>query len=115
MGFLFLLNVLKALFIIAGMGFVLSLACLIIVYIIEVKEFREEFNSGNSTVIGNALFIIHSFLEPGRKPQTEQVIWIKRRRTPLEKGVRGISELMYDKISIKGYKKIKNLRYRKKL
>ncbi|MFZ5989640.1 MAG: hypothetical protein ACOYWZ_21290 [Bacillota bacterium] len=109
----FLINVLKAFGVLGLFGFILGLLCFIAVYFIDEKEVRES-KSNFSTTLGNALFIVHSIFEPGKKPQTEQVIWVKKRRTPVERRVLGLSELNYDKIHIKGYSGIKNKRYVRK-
>lgn len=109
----FFFSILKALGIIAGVSAVLGFLCLIFVYIIDVKNIRENY-TGLSSTLGNALFIIHSMFEPGRKPQSEQVIWVKKRRTRVEKGILGLDSLNYDKLSIIGYRKINDVRYVRK-
>ena len=114
MGDVFLLNLIKALVVLAGIGVIFGVICLIISYYVDSRNVREEYSSF-STTLGNALFIIQSIFEPQAKYRTEQIIWVKKRRTPAEKKVSGLSELHYDKISIRGIKSMKNKRYYLKL
>ncbi|NLD45722.1 MAG: hypothetical protein GX660_00790 [Clostridiaceae bacterium] len=113
MGINFLIDILKAFVILAGIGVVFGFICLVALFIIERDKIAENY-SGYSTTLGNALLVMHAIFEPGRKPASEQVIWVKKRRTPVEKAVHGLSELDYDRIRIKGCKQAKNLRYQKK-
>ncbi|HOM01486.1 MAG TPA: hypothetical protein PLH43_01480 [Acetivibrio sp.] len=110
---LFLLQVIKA-FLITGVSVVvLGFIGLVFLYLSDDETIMES-QSKYSTTIGNALLVMHSFFEPGKKPQTEQVIWVKRRRTPVERGVRGLTELNYDKIRIGGYYSLKGKRFLRK-
>ncbi|MCX7749256.1 MAG: hypothetical protein N2645_20545 [Clostridia bacterium] len=106
----FFVNFFKAMVAIAGLGVVLAFVAVVISFVIEITNFREE-NSQLSTGVGNALLILHNFLEPGRKPQTEQVIVIKRKRTPIEKKVGGLTGVQYYNLYIKGYKRLEGKRY----
>ncbi|WP_010250563.1 hypothetical protein [Acetivibrio cellulolyticus] len=110
MGDMFLINLFKAFFVLGGFGIVLGFLGLIVAYFIDSRNIRE--NYGNfSTTLGNALFIIQNIFEPQAKFRTEQVIWVKKRRTPAERMVSGLSELHYDKISIRGIKSMKNRKF----
>lgn len=106
-----IVNFFKALIVIGVIGVFLSVAAFFITYLFELKNIREE-KSRLSTGVGNALLVLHSFLEPASKPRTEQIVWIRKRRTPLEKKVKGLAEFDYDKLFIKGYRILKNKRYR---
>ncbi len=110
MGDMFLINFIKSFIILGCFAIVFGFLCLIIVYFIDSRGIREEY-SGFGTTLGNALFIIQNIFQPQSKVQTEQVIWVKKRRTPVERRVLGLSELHYDKISIRGIKNIKNKRF----
>lgn len=110
---IFIFNLLKAFVVLGAITVILGFLCLIAVYLIDDKEVGENHSKFN-TSLGNALFVMHSMFEPGKRPQTEQVIWVKKRRTPAEKGVLGLTELNYDKIQIKGYGRMKNKRYWRK-
>lgn len=113
MGVKFFIDIVKAFGVLAGIGVIFGFICLIALYIIERDKIAENY-SGYSTTLGNALLVMHAIFEPGRKPATEQVVWIKKRRTPVEKAVHGLDELGYDRIRIIGCKQIKNARYRRK-
>mgnify|MGYP000856874664 CR=1 FL=1 len=108
---MFLLNILKAIFLTGIVAVAFGFIWLIVLFVFSDKEIMES-QSRRSTSLGNALFVVHSIFEPGRKPQTEQVIWIKRRRTPVEKGVLGLKELNYDRFMIKGYMPTKGRLYK---
>lgn len=110
MGDMFLFNFIKSFVILAGFGLCFAILCLIAVYYIDSRNVRDNYNNF-STPLGNALFIIQSIFEPQAKYRTEQIIWVKKRRTPAEKKVSGLSELHYDKISIRGFKSMKNKKY----
>lgn len=110
MGDTFLINFFKSFIVLGGFAVVFGFLCLIIVYFIDTRGVRENYSSFGTT-LGNALFIIQSILQPQSKVQTEQVIWVKKRRTPVERRVLGLSELHYDKISIRGIKSIKNKKF----
>lgn len=110
---LFLLQMIKA-FLITGILAVIFGFISLVVLCLSDKEEVMESRSKYSTTIGNALLVMHTFFEPGKKPQTEQVIWVKRRRTPVEKGVRGLTELNYDKIRIGGYYSLRGKRFFRK-
>lgn len=110
MGDVFLVNLFKAFAVLAGIGVIFGVLCLIASYYIDSKNVRDEY-SNFSTTLGNALFIIQSIFEPQAKYRTEQIIWVKKRRTPAEKKVSGLSELHYDKIIIRGIKSMKNKRF----
>lgn len=112
-GNLFLLQLIKAFGLLGVMAVIFGFIGLVAVYLFDGKEAMEN-RSKYGTSIGNALFVMHSFFEPGKKPQTEQVIWVKKRRTPVERGVLGLSELNYDKIQIKGYSSLKSKRFFRK-
>lgn len=109
----FFINILKAIGVmlisIVPMGFL----SLLIVFISEKNDLGEK-SSPYSTTIGNALLVLHSYLEPGKKAETQQILWIKKRKTPFERNFLGLSSLDYDKICIKGYSKIKNKKYKRK-
>jgi hypothetical protein len=107
----FIIDMFKAFAIIAGIGLLTAVLSLIVGFVFEFKNIREE-KSNFSTNVGNALLVLHSFLEPGRKPQTEQVIVIKKRRTPVEKKVAGITGVDYYNLYVKGYKHLKDKRYK---
>jgi hypothetical protein len=107
----FVFNLIKGFAIVGFVGFSVGFASLIVGFIFEYKNIREE-GSKLSTGVGNALLVLHSFLEPGRKPQTEQVIIIKKRRTPVEKKVIGLESMDYYNLYIKGYRLLKNKRFR---
>jgi hypothetical protein len=110
MGDMFLFNFFKAFVVLGLYGIVLGFICLVAVYIIDSRNVRENYTSFGTT-LGNALFIMQSIFEPQAKFKTEQVIWVKKRRTPAERMVSGLSELHYDKISISGIRHIKNKRF----
>lgn len=110
MGDMFLFDFLKSFAILGGFGVVFGLLCLIALYYIDSRNIRDNYNNFG-TSLGNALLIIQNIFEPQAKYRTEQVIWVKKRRTPAEKMVLGLSELYYDKISIRGIKCMKNKRY----
>ncbi|NLL05746.1 MAG: hypothetical protein GX270_08170 [Clostridiaceae bacterium] len=110
MGNMFLFNFLKSFVIIGTFGLIFGLSCLVALYYIDSRNIRDNYNNFG-TSLGNALFIIQNIFEPQTKFRTEQIIWVKRRRTPAEKRVLGLSELHYDKISIRGIKSMKNKRY----
>jgi hypothetical protein len=110
---LFLLKIIKALVIAGILGVIYGIVGLVVLYLSDDKGILEN-QSKYSTSVGNALLIMHTFFEPGKKPQTEQVIWLKRRRTPVERGVLGLDELNYDKIRIGGYSSLKGKRFFRK-
>lgn len=110
MGDMFIINIFKSIAILAGFGVLFAILSFMVLYYVESKNIRENY-SGYSTALGNALFIIQNIFEPQTKYRTEQIIWVKKRRTPAEKRVSGLSELHYDKISIRGIKSMKNKRY----
>jgi hypothetical protein len=110
MGDLFFINLIKSFIVMGGFAVVFGVLCLIMVYIIDSRGIREEY-SGFGTTLGNALFIIQSIFQPQSKVQTEQVIWVKKRRTPVERRIQGLSELQYDKLNIRGIKTLKNKRF----
>lgn len=103
-------NFFKALVVIGVIAVFLSVVAFFTTYLFELRNIREE-KSKFSTGVGNALLMLHSFLEPGTKPPTEQVVWVRKRRTPLEKKLKGLAELEYDKIIIRGYRINKNKKY----
>ena len=107
---MFLFNLLKSFAIIGTFGVIFGFFCLIALYFIDSRSIRDNY-SNFGTSLGNALFIIQNIFEPQAKVRTEQIIWVKRTRTPAEKMVSGLSELHYDKISIRGIKSMKNKRY----
>lgn len=113
MGYSFLLDMLIALGVIAGFGLLFAFVSLLVIYIIDRDEIAQN-QSGRSTTLGNALLVMHSIFEPGRKPMSEQIVWVKKRRTPAEKAVLGLTELEYDRIRITGYKFVVNKKYSKK-
>lgn len=110
MGDMFLFNFFKAFVILGLYGIVFGFICLIAVYIIDSRNIRENYTSFGTT-LGNALFIIQNIFEPQAKFKTEQVIWVKKRRTPAERMVSGLSELHYDKIYIRGIRNLKSKRF----
>ena len=110
MGDMFFVNLLKSFIVLGGFAIVFGFLCLIVVYFIDSRGVRENYSSFGTT-LGNALFIMQNIFQPQSKVQTEQVIWVKKRRTPVERRVLGLSELHYDKISIRGIKSMKNKRY----
>jgi len=107
---LFLFDFLKSFIVLAGIVVILGLLCLIVLYYIESRNIRDDY-SHYSTSMGNALFLLQDIFEPQSKFRTEQVIWVKKRRTPAEKKVLGLSELGYDKIIIRGIRSMKSKRY----
>ncbi len=107
---MFLFNFFKSFAILGAFGVIFGLFCLIALYYIDSRSIRDNYNNFG-TSLGNALFIIQNIFEPQAKFRTEQVIWVKRRRTPAEKMMSGLSELHYDKISIRGIRSMKNKRY----
>ncbi len=108
---IFIFGLFKAFVIIGVIGCGVAFLSLIIAFIFDFRNIREE-KSNLSTNIGNALLILHSFLEPGRKPQTEQVVIIKKRRTPVEKKITGLTGVEYYNLYIRGYKYLRNKRYK---
>ena len=107
---MFLFNFFKSFAILGVFGVIFGIICLIALYYIDSRSIRDNYNNFGTT-LGNALFIIQNIFEPQAKFRTEQVIWVKKRRTPAEKMVSGFSELPYDKINIRGIKSMKNKRY----
>jgi hypothetical protein len=107
-------NIFKAILVIGIIALVLAVVSFFTTYLFEITNFREE-KGHFSTSVGNALLVLHSFFEPGGKPKTEQVIWIRKRKTPLEKKMTGLAEFEYDKIFIRGYKLLKNKKYKMKI
>ncbi|HHV28038.1 hypothetical protein [Acetivibrio mesophilus] len=110
---LFLFQLIKAFGVLAIFAAIFGFIGLVALYFTDDEEIMEH-QKKYSTTIGNALLIMHSFFEPGKKPQTEQVIWVKKRRTPVERGVLGLTELNYDKIQIRGYYNLKGKRFLRK-
>ncbi len=108
----FLLGLIEAFAKVGAIGLLTAFLSLIVAFIFDYKNIREE-KSSLSTGVGNALLVLHSFMEPGRKPQTEQVIVIKKRRTPVEKKIAGITGVDYYNLYIRGYKYLKYKRYSK--
>ncbi|MDP4182799.1 MAG: hypothetical protein Q8942_17145 [Bacillota bacterium] len=107
----FLYDITKA-FITAGfVVFVTAVISLLVSFIFDIKNIRQE-GSYLSSGVGNALLTLHTFLEPGRKPQTEQVFIIKRKRTPEEKKVKGLGGIDYYNLYIKGFKRIDRKRFK---
>ncbi|NLP13712.1 MAG: hypothetical protein GX383_04375 [Clostridium sp.] len=113
MGGTFIFNLFKTLILTGVLVFVFGFIWLIALYFLADKEVMQN-RAEHTTTLGNALLVMHSIFEPGKRPQTEQVIWVRRRRTPVEKGVLGLEELNYDKLSIKGYIPLKGKSYRRK-
>ncbi|HPD00526.1 MAG TPA: hypothetical protein PLA01_04155 [Acetivibrio sp.] len=113
MGDTFLFNFFKTLILTGVVAIVFGFIWLVALYMLADKEVMQN-RAEHTTALGNALLVMHSIFEPGKRPQTEQVIWVKRRRTPVEKGVLGLTELNYDKVFIKGYMPLKNKFFRKK-
>lgn len=107
----FVFNLIKGFAAVGFVAFCVGFASLIVGFVFDYKNIREE-RSNLSTGVGNALLVLHSFFEPGRKPQTEQIIIIKKRRTPVEKKVIGLEGMDYYNIYIKGYRYLKNKRFR---
>jgi hypothetical protein len=110
MGDMFLFNFFKSFLILGAFGIVFGVLCLLTLYYIDSRNIRDNYTSFG-TNLGNALFIIQNIFEPHAKYRTEQVVWVKKRRTPAERMVLGLSELHYDKISIRGIRSMKNKRY----
>lgn len=108
----FFIDLVKGFAIVGAIGLLTAFLSLIVAFVFEYKDIREE-RSSLSTNVGNALLILHSFLEPGRKPQTEQVIVIKKRRTPVEKKIAGITGVDYYNLYIRGYKYLEGKKYKK--
>lgn len=108
----FFIDLVKGFAIVGAIGLLTAFLSLIVAFVFEYKDIREE-RSSLSTNVGNALLVLHSFLEPGRKPQTEQVIVIKKRRTPVEKKIAGITGVDYYNLYIRGYKYLKGKKYKK--
>lgn len=106
-------NIFKAFVVIGIIAVFLAIVAFLVTYIFEISNFREE-KGHFSTSVGNALLVLHSLFEPGSKPKTEQVIWIRKRKTPLEKKMTGLAEFEYDKLYIKGYKLLYNKKYKLK-
>jgi len=113
MGDMFIFNLFKSLAVLVAFGVIFGVIGFIVLYYVESKNIRENY-SHYSTTLGNALFLIQNIFEPQPKFRTEQIIWVKKRRTPAEKKVLGLSELHYDKIYIRGIKSMKNKRYHMK-
>lgn len=107
---MFIFNLFKSLAIMTVFGAIFGVIGFIVLFFVESKNIRENY-SHYSTTLGNALFLIQNIFEPQPKFRTEQIIWVKKRRTPAEKKVLGLSELHYDKILIRGIKSMKNKRY----
>ncbi|TYQ18055.1 UNVERIFIED_CONTAM: hypothetical protein Cloal_0459 [Acetivibrio alkalicellulosi] len=112
-GSIFLFDLFKAIGVIAIFTVIMGFLSLLLVYISEKEDLGER-SAKYSTSMGNALLVLHSFFEPGKKAQTEQVVWMKKRRTSVEKNFLGLSSLGYDSICIKGYTKTQNKKYKKK-
>ena len=106
----FIINFFRALFAVGIIGVLLAFLAIVTTFVFDYKNIREE-KSRMSSSVGNALLVLHSFFEPGAKPQTEQIIKIKKRRTPVERKVLGLSEFGYDELYIKGYKHLENKKY----
>ena len=106
-------NIFKAIVVVGIIAVFLAIVDFFVTYLFEISNFREE-KGHFSTGVGNALLVLHSFFEPGSKPKTEQVVWIRKRRTPLEKKMTGLAEFEYDKVFIKGYKLLSNKKYKLK-
>lgn len=107
---IFLYDLFKSFIAIACLGIVFGAFCVVALYYIESKSIRESYNN-MSTPMGNALFLLQDIFEPHSKFRTEQIVWVKKRRTRAEKLVDGIPEVYYDKIFIRGIKNIENKRY----
>lgn len=110
--YFFIFNLIRGMMITIILGCFVGFMALLVAYFIDIRIQKEE-RRHLSTSLGN-VFMRDLFSVPNRKPDTEQVIWIRKRRTPLEKRVLGLAELGYDTICIKGYKILKSKRYRKK-
>ncbi|MDQ2086927.1 hypothetical protein RBH29_10860 [Herbivorax sp. ANBcel31] len=109
----FLINIFKAVVFIVFFAIFIGFLSLVTVFVSEKNDLGEK--SGRySTTVGNALLVLHSFFDPGKKAQVEQVVWMRRRRTPVERNFLSLSSLEYDKIYISGYSKIKNKKYKRK-
>lgn len=108
----FIINLFRAFAVLGVISLVIAFLSLIVTFIFDYKNIREE-GSRFSTGVGNALLVLHSFFEPGRKPQSEQIIRVKKRRTPIERKISGLSELEYDEVRIKGYKRLENKKYKR--
>ncbi len=108
-----LIKIIKAFLLTGAMAVVFGFIWLVVLYFLADRKVMEN-QAMHTTALGNALFTMHSIFEPGKRPQTEQVVWLRKRRTPVEKGILGLTELNYDKILIKGYIPIKGKFFRKK-
>jgi len=74
-----------------------------------------ESRSKYSTTIGNALLVMHTFFEPGKKASDGAGYMGKEKKNPCGKGVRGLTELNYDKIRIGGYYSLRGKRFFRKI
>ena len=89
MGGTFIFNLFKTLILTGVLVFVFGFIWLIALYFLADKEVMQN-RAEHTTTLGNALLVMHSIFEPGKRPQTEQVIWGKKKANSCGKGSSGI-------------------------